>query len=86
MFSNYKLQGKNRTDFSVFIEPTSSFKSYYTSKNEILTNIENTKVEEIQKNTLINRVATFTTEFIGNYPHEKIQISQDESRRVLSGI
>ncbi len=74
--SDYLLEGENRTDFSLFIETKSSFKSYYNDLNEVITNITNPELDEIQKIITINRVANFTNDFIGIYPHQKIVVSQ----------
>ena len=73
---DYLLEGENRTDFSLFIESKSSFKSYYNDLNEVISNINNEKLDEIQKIITINRVANFTNDFIGIYPHQKIVVSQ----------
>ncbi len=87
LFSNYNLHGKNRTDFSLFIEPKSSFKSYFTSTNEVLTNIENTKLEPHKKDSIIKRIVRFSNEFIGNYPYEKVVVSQaDYDRNPFYGL
>ncbi len=87
LFSNYQLEGNNRTNFSLFIEPNITFKSYKIKQNELLTNIENVKLEDSQKNSIINRVCNFTSEFIGDYPHKKIVISQaDYDRNPFYGL
>ncbi len=74
--SDYLLEGENRTDFSLFIESKSGFKSYYNDLNEVISNINNEKLDEIQKIIVINRIANFTNDFIGIYPHQKIVVSQ----------
>lgn len=74
--SDYFLEGENRTDFSLFIESKSGFKSYYNDLNEVISNINNEKLDEIQKIIIINRIANFTNDFIGIYPHQKIVVSQ----------
>jgi hypothetical protein len=73
---DFMLEGKNRTDFSLFIESKSSFKSYYNDLNEVISNINNEKLDEIQKIISINRIANFTNDFIGVFPHPKIVVSQ----------
>ncbi len=80
-FFNYKLSGNNRTNFSVIIEPKSSFESYKNSTVEVLTDLNNNKLDTIQKAIVIDRVVNFTNDLIGKYPHEKIIVSQTDYER-----
>lgn len=85
--STYKLTGTNRTDFSLFLEPKSSFHSYKNSAVEIVNNLENSKLDEIEKAIVIDRVSAFVNDFIGKYPHEKITVSQvDYDRNPFYGL
>ena len=68
----HELSGKNRTDFSLFLESKSSFYSYKNSSIEVVTNLKDSKLNDIQKAIIVDRVMNFTTNFIGKYPHEKI--------------
>jgi hypothetical protein len=86
-FSVYKLKGNNRTDFSLYIEPKSSFYSYKNSSNEVLTNMSNSKLDDIQKAIIVDRIVNFTNDLIGKYPHEKIVVSQaDYDRNPFYGL
>nr|WP_315183272.1 aminopeptidase [uncultured Flavobacterium sp.] len=80
-FSTYQLTGKNRTDFSLFIEPKLSFYSYKNSSAEVLTNMKNNKLDDIQKAIVVDRIVNFATDLIGKYPHEKIVVSQADYER-----
>ena len=80
-FSVYKLTGKNRTDFSLFIEPKSSFYSYKNDSLEVLTDIKNNKLSDPQKAIVVNRIVAFTNGLIGKYPHEKIIVSEADYER-----
>ena len=73
---NYHLEGKSRTDFNLFIESKSNFISYQNDKNEVITDINSTKLDAIQKILIINRIAHFVDEIIGAYPHPKILVTQ----------
>lgn len=77
-FFNYKLFGANRTDFSLIIEPKSSFESYRNSSVEVLTDLKNNKVDNIQKAIIIDRIVNFTSNLIGKYPYDKIVVSQTD--------
>lgn len=80
-FFDYKLSGNNRTNFSVIIEPKSSFESYKNSLVEVLTDLKNNKLTTIQKAVVIDRVVNFANDLIGKYPHEKIVVSQTDYER-----
>ncbi|MCI4443383.1 MAG: hypothetical protein JHC39_07750, partial [Lentimicrobium sp.] len=86
-YSIYKLKGSNRTDFSVFIEPKSSFRSYKNSSAEVLTNLRGYKADEIQKAIVIDRIVNFANKLIGKSPYEKIIVSQaDYDRNPFYGL
>lgn len=86
-FSIYKLNGRNRTDFSLFIEPKLSFYSYKNSHHEVLTDMKSSRLNDIQKAIVIDRIVNFATNLIGEYPHEKILVSQaDYNRNPFYGL
>lgn len=86
-FSFYEFKGTNRTDFSLFIEPKSTFRSYKNSSVEVLTNIKGNKADEIKKAIAIDRIVGFTNNLIGPYPFEKITVSQaDYNRNPFYGL
>lgn len=86
-YSIYTFSGKNRTDFSLYIEKQKSFRTYANGIIEVETNLKNKKIDEIQKAIIIDRVTTFAASFIGQYPHEKITISQiDYDRNPFYGL
>ncbi len=86
-FTIYKLKGNNRTDFSIFIEPKTSFRSFKNSSVEVLTNMKGYKADEIQKAISIDRVVTFTNNLIGKSHNEKITVSQvDYDRNPFYGL
>ncbi len=80
-FSIYALTGKNRTDFSIFLEPKSSFNSFKNSSVEVLTNLKSTKLDDIQKAIVVDRVVNFADAIIGKYPFEKITVSETDYER-----
>ncbi|MES2575455.1 MAG: aminopeptidase [Bacteroidota bacterium] len=86
-YSFYKLTGINRTDFSLFLEPKTTFSSYKNSAVEVLTNINSYKADEIKKAITIDRIVNFTNDLIGKYPFEKITVSQaDYNRNPFYGL
>jgi len=86
-FSIYKLKGKRRTDFSIYLEAKSSFHSFKNSSVEVLTNLKGFKANEIQKAIAIDRVVNFTNNLIGKAHNEKIIVSQaDYDRNPFYGL
>ncbi len=86
-FSFYKLNGINRTDFSIYIDPKTSFRIYKNDIVEVLTNIKGNKADEIQKAIAIDKVVLFTNKLIGKYPYGKITVSQaDYDRNPFYGL
>ncbi|TRX35692.1 gluzincin family metallopeptidase [Flavobacterium restrictum] len=80
-FTTYHLKGENRTDFSLFIEPKSSFTSYKNALIDVNTNLKDNKLDEIQKAIVIDKIVHFTNALLGNYPHQKILVSQTDYER-----
>ncbi|MGO4771805.1 aminopeptidase [Flavobacterium sp. W22_SRS_FK3] len=86
-FSIYLFSGANRTDVNLFIDKQNTFNSYNNGEVEVLSNLKNKKLDEIQKAIVINKVVSFTNDFIGKYPHEKITVSQaDYDRNPFYGL
>lgn len=86
-FSNYKLEGKNRTDFSIYIEPQNSFLNFKNNSLNVALNFKKTKINTVQEAVVVNKVVTFIDNFIGRYPFEKIIISQvDYDRNPFYGL
>jgi hypothetical protein len=87
MVNLYQLKGKNRTDFSVFIEPKASFYSFQTNNTEVVTNLKDENLSIIQQARVIDCISQFVTDLIGKYPHKKIIISQtDYDRNPFYGL
>ncbi|MCV2484684.1 aminopeptidase [Flavobacterium sp. SH_e] len=86
-YSIYSFEGKNRTDFSLYIEKENTFRTYDNGLLEVSTNLKNKKIDEIQKAIIIDRVVSFANNFIGKYPHQKITVSQaDYDRNPFYGL
>lgn len=86
-YTIYSFSGRNRTDFSLYIEKQNSFRTYDNGSLLVETNLKNKKIDEIQKAIIINRVVSYAEKFIGKYPHEKITVSQiDYDRNPFYGL
>lgn len=81
------FSGKNRSDFSLFIEPISSFKKYKDEYLEVSTNLKDKKLTDIQKAIIIHRIVDFVNAQVGDYPYQKITVSQaDYDRNPFYGL
>jgi len=79
--SIYKLSGKNRTNFSLFIEPKSSFYSYRSHDLEVITNVKEDKVGVKKQAYAIDCIVNYVDGLIGKYPFDKIVVSQADYER-----
>lgn len=81
------FEGKNRSSFTLFIEPRLTYTNYRNDKVEVVTNIDANKVDDIQKAIAIDRVVNFVSENLGPYPFEKITVAQvDYDRNPFYGL
>jgi len=86
-FPIYNLKGVNRVDFSIFLEPKTSFHSYKNSSVEVFSNIRGYKADEIQKAIVIDRAVNFANNLIGKSQNDKIIVSQaDYDRNPFYGL
>ena len=80
-YSIYQLHGKNRVDFELFIEPKSSFTNFKSERFEVITNLDGDKVTPEDQAKAIDCVVRFVKNNIGDYPFEKIVVSQTDYER-----
>lgn len=80
-FTTFTLSGKNRIDFSLFITKKSEFLSFKNSTLEVVSNMQDNRLNDIQKAIVVDKVVTYVTENVGAYPFEKITVSQTDYER-----
>ena len=86
-YSVFKLTGKNRSNFSLFIEPKSSFSSFKIDDLEVVTNLKEEKISPKQQAYAIECIVNYVDHLIGKYPFEKIVVSQtDYDRNPFYGL
>ena len=86
-FSLHYLNGKNRTDFTIFLEPKASFYSFRSNNMEVVTNLKDANLSIIQQARVIDCISQFVSDLIGVYPHKKIIVSQtDYDRNPFYGL
>ena len=80
-YSVFKLSGKNRSNFSLFLEPKSSFSSFKIDDLEVVTNLKEEKISPKQQDYAIECIVNYVDHLIGKYPFEKIVVSQTDYER-----
>jgi len=79
--------GKNRLHFSLAIEKQNSYLNYQNNLVEVATNLKDNRLNNVQKAIIINNVTEFVNANLGQYPHEKITVSQiDYERNPFYGL
>lgn len=72
------LAGKERTGATIYLEKIPTFETIETDKLQVITNIQNSKVNPRVQALLIDRIAHFLDERLGPYPFEKMVISETD--------
>jgi len=73
-----KLTGKNRTDFDLIIEKESSYTSFKINNLEVINNIRSGRFNDTMKAKIIKQIVEYTNKQIGEYPFDKIVISETD--------
>ncbi len=73
--TEFVFLGKNRLEFSFNLTENPDFRSYKNNIIEVVTDLK-TKVPDVQKALLIDKMVAFVNENLGKYPHEKIVVSE----------
>lgn len=82
-----KLSGKSRMSSILYLEQNNSFESIVTDKVEIITNIKDKQVTPAIKALSVDRITYFLDEKLGDYPFNKIVISEaNYKRRPVYGL
>lgn len=76
--TTYQLEGKDRLDFSLYIEKETEFSSYKNNEVNVFTNIKDNRLDAIEKSLIIDKITSYVSENIGKYPFENITISQTD--------
>jgi hypothetical protein len=79
--SIYSLSGKNRSDFSLFIEHKSSFYSFDNKPLKVITNLKDERISVAQQALALDCIVNFVNDLIGEYPFDKIVVSQADYER-----
>ena len=76
--ARYILEGKNRTEFSIYTNDSNTFDRYKNDLVEVVTDLKDNNLNSVQKAILIDKIVRFVDKNIGKFPHEKIIVSQTD--------
>jgi hypothetical protein len=79
--TQYAFSGKNRNDFSLFIAPKLQFVTYKNDLVSVSTDLKDNKLSDIQKAIVVDRIVHFVHDHVGDYPYEKITVSDVDYQR-----
>lgn len=74
------LTGKDRSSLVLYIEKNPNFETIETDKLQVVTNIQNSKVNPPVQALMVDRIVHFLDERLGSYPFEKIVVSETDYR------
>lgn len=70
------LKGEERTDAVLYLEKNSTFETIETDKLQVITNLQNSKVNPPVQALMIDRIVHFLHDRLGPYPFDKMVISE----------
>ncbi len=74
------LQGENRISNAFYFEKNPTFQSIQTDKLEVVTNLSDKKVSATSRAIIVDRILGYLQNRLGNYPHEKLLVSETDYR------
>lgn len=74
------LIGNQRLNATLYLEKSPTFESVVTDQLELVTNLKDDKVHPAKKALLVDRILRYLDENLGDYPHEKLVVSEVDYR------
>ncbi len=85
--NQYQLSGKNRLNFSLLIDNPKEYSVFKNSQVEVVSNLRDSRLNEFQRALVIDKIVNFVGENLGQYPLEKITVTQaDYDRNPFYGL
>ncbi|MCA0349787.1 MAG: aminopeptidase [Bacteroidetes bacterium] len=83
----YHFKGENRLNFSLFLDEKGEFLSFKNEDIDVVSNLRDSRLTDIQRAIVIDKIVNYVAEQLGHYPHKKITISQvDYERNPFYGL
>lgn len=81
------LEGKNRVETYLTLRKNSTYKQVTTDFFTLVSDIEEKELDETSKALIIDNVSKYLSENLGDYPHERLVVSQiDYNKNPLYGL
>lgn len=77
----YVLTGKNRLQLNLFIDEAKEFAVFKNEHAVVISNLRDSRLTDIQRAIVIDKIVNYVAENLGAYPHEKITVSQNDYNR-----
>ncbi|HNP33781.1 MAG TPA: aminopeptidase, partial [Flavobacterium sp.] len=77
----YHLSGKNRLDLNLFLDDKKEFQVYKNGNIEVVSDLNDTRLNDIQRAIVVDRIISYVAENLGKFPNEKITVSQTDYDR-----
>lgn len=75
------FQGKDRVTNKLFLSQKSNYKSLKSNNLEIVSNVYNDNIEFVDKILITERVHRFILNNLGDYPHEKLLLTEIDNEK-----
>ncbi len=86
-YRTFSLQGSNRTDFTIAIGQKEDYHSFKNASVEVVNGLMDSRVDDISRAMIVDRVVEYVQANIGDFPHEKIIVTQaDYDRNPFYGL
>ncbi|RAR75342.1 gluzincin family metallopeptidase [Flavobacterium aciduliphilum] len=72
------FKGTHLTSLSLYIDKHPTFQAYKNNQVEVVTNFEDTRIDEITKALLIDKITNYVGKHLGTYPNAKMVVSQTD--------
>lgn len=77
----YRFVGKNRIQVHLYLSRINDFQSFNNERGSIVTNLQEKRINSVQKAILIEKIENYVTAFLGNNPLPKTTVTQDDYDR-----
>ncbi len=82
-----RARGNNRTGFTLAIGPAADFHHFRNESVEVVNGLMDSRVDDISRAMIVDRVVEYVRQHIGEFPHDKIIVTQaDYDRSPFYGL
>ena len=75
------LSGNNRVDSKLLLQKFPSYKTIQTDNFSIISNITEKDLESSKKAIIIDKITSFITRHLGDYPHKKLIVTNIDAKK-----